>query len=175
MVTIGDVLAVVGVITATVLSLWALVLAMVLLFGKRTESACARIERFPGKVTLRGALVAVVLGLVVAALLNHPNGLFKLVGWVVYLLLLAAGAIGFSGLASLVAQRLTQVEPSLTPLAALSRAALLCVLATLVPFLGWFVVAPLMGFASLGAGLEALFARSRAIAPSVPAGSGASS
>lgn len=175
MVTIGDVLAVIGIVVATVLSLWALVLATALLFQARAERARARIERSPGKVTLRGALMALVLGVLVAALLNHPNGLLKLIGWVVYLLLLVVGAVGFSGLAALVAQRLAQMEPSLTPYAALSRGALLCVLTTLVPILGWFVAAPLIGFASLGAGAEALFSRAATIASPTPANPGASS
>ncbi|MCS6951152.1 MAG: hypothetical protein RMM06_11945, partial [Armatimonadota bacterium] len=91
----------------------------------------------------------------------------------VYLFLLVVGAVGFSGLVTLVAQRLAQIEPSLTPYAALSRSALLCVLTTLVPILGWFVVAPLMAFASLGAGVEAVLSRAPAIAPSAPANSGA--
>lgn len=175
MVTIGDVLAVVGIVVATVLSLWALVLAVALLFQTRAERARARIECSPGRVTLRGALMALVLGVLVAALLNHPSGLLKMVGWVVYLLLLVVGAVGFSGLAALVAQRLARMEPSLTPYAALSRGALLCVLTTLVPVLGWFVVAPLMGFASLGAGVEALFFRTPAVASSASANSSASS
>ncbi|MCS6948920.1 MAG: hypothetical protein RMM06_00105 [Armatimonadota bacterium] len=175
MVTIGDVLAVIGVVVATVLSLWALTLAVALLFRTRAERARTRIECSPGKVTLRGALMALVLGVLVAALLNHPNGLLKLVGWVVYLFLLVVGAVGFSGLVALVAQRLAQIEPSFTPYAALSRGALLCVLTTLVPILGWFVVAPLIGFASLGAGVEAIFSRTPALAPSASANSSTSS
>ncbi len=169
MVTIGDVLAVVGIVVASVLSLWALVMAMSLLFSERTAIARARIEHSPGKVTLLGAVIALVLGIVVAGLLNQPNGFLKLVGWIIYLLLLVVGAIGFSGLSRLVAERLSRIEPSLTPYAALSRGALFCVLATFVPILGWFLVGPLMGFASVGAGIEALWARSPALAPSQPA------
>jgi Na+/proline symporter len=169
MVTIGDVLAVIGTVVATVVSMWAMVIAVSVLFGERTARARERIEQSPGKVTLLGGFIVLVLGIIVAALLNHPNGLLKLVGWVIYLLLLLTGAVGFSGLAALVAQRLKKMEPSLTPYGALSRGALFCVLATLVPLLGWFVVGPLMGFASVGAGVEALFTRSQALAPSPPA------
>lgn len=175
MTTIGDVLAVIGIVTATVLSLWAMVIAVSVLFGERTARARERMEQSPGKVTLLGAVIVLVLGIVVVALLNQPHGLLKLVGWMIHLLLLATGAIGFSGLAALVAQRLTQLEPSLTPYGALSRGALFCVLATLVPLLGWFVVGPLIGFASVGAGVESLFARSHAAAPSQPANSTAAS
>jgi len=169
MATIGDVLAVIGIVVATIVSLWALVIAVSVLFGERTARARERIEHSPGKVTLLGAVIALVLGIIVAALLNQPNGLLKLVGWIMYLLLLLTAAVGFSGLAALVAQRLKQLEPSLTPYGALSRGALFCVLATLVPILGWFVVGPLIGFASVGAGVEALFTRSPALAPSQPA------
>lgn len=159
MVTIGDVLAVIGAILVSVLSLWAMVIALSLLFVERTQRAQRRLERAPGKVTLFGAVTAVVVGGLIVALLNHPHGALKLVGWVMYLALLVITAFGFSGLAGLVAQRLAQLEPSLTPYGALSRGAMLCVLATLVPLVGWFVVGPLTLFASVGAGLGALFAR----------------
>ncbi len=174
MVTLGDVLAVIGIVTASVLSLWALVLAMSLLFGERTSIARTRLEHSPVKVTLLGAVIALVIGVLTAALLNQPNGLLKLIGWIIYLLLLVMGAIGFTGLARLVAERLVRLEPSLTPYAALSRGALFCVLATLVPILGWFLIAPLITFASVGAGVEALFARAPALAPSQPANTTAS-
>ncbi|MCS6829906.1 MAG: hypothetical protein RMM08_04330 [Armatimonadota bacterium] len=174
MTTIGDVLAVIGIVAATVLSLWALVIAVSVLFGDRVMRARNRLERSPGKATLLGGGIAIVLGVVVAALLNHPAPPFKLIGWVIYLLLLVVGAVGFSGLATLVAQRLARLEPSLTPYGALSRGALLCVLAGLVPVLGWFVVSPLMGFASLGAGVEAIFTRAGAMAPSQSANTVAS-
>jgi len=169
MATIGDVLAVIGIVVATVVSLWALVIAVSVLFGERTARARERIEHSPGKVTLLGAFIVLVLGIIVVALLNQPHGLLKLIGWMIYMLLMLTGAIGFSGLAALVAQRLKQMEPSLTPYGALSRGALFCVLAMLVPLLGWFVVGPLMGFASVGAGVEALLTRSAALARSQPA------
>lgn len=174
MTTIGDVLAVVGIVVVTVLSLWALVMALSVLFGERTARARERLEHSPGKVTLLGAVMALVVGIIVAALLNQPAPPLKLIGWIIYLLILVIASIGFSGLATLVAQRLNQLEPSLTPYGALSRGALFCVLATLVPILGWFVVAPLMGFASVGAGMEAIFARAPAVAPSQPANTTAS-
>ncbi|GIV17937.1 MAG: hypothetical protein KatS3mg022_3372 [Armatimonadota bacterium] len=174
MTTIGDVLAVIGIIVVTVLSLWALVMATSILFRERTARAREQLEHSPGKVILLGAAVGLVLGVIIVALINQPAPALKLVGWIIYLLMLVAGAVGFSGLATLVAHRLAKLEPALTPYSALSRGALLCVLATLVPILGWFVVGPLMGFASLGAGVEALFARPHAVAPSQPANTSAS-
>lgn len=174
MTTIGDVLAVIGIVTVTVLSLWALVMAVSVLFGERTARARERLEHSPGKVTLLGAIVGLVLGVIVVALINQPAPVLKLVGWIIYLLMLVAGVVGFSGIATLVAHRLAEIEPALTPYSALSRGALFCVLATLVPILGWFVVGPLMGFASLGAGVEALLARPHAVTPSQPANTPAS-
>jgi hypothetical protein len=169
MVTIGDVLAVIGIVTATILSVWALVMAVSTLFEARAARARARIEHSPGRVTLLGAVMALLLGIVAGALLNHPIPWLKLLGWVLYLLLLLIGAIGFSGLAGLLAQRLAHLEPALTPYAALSRATLFCVLAALVPILGWFVVGPLMAFASIGAGAYALVQRTPVAASAQPA------
>lgn len=168
MTTIGDVLAVIGIVAVVVLSTWALVITVSILFGRRTVRAQARIEQAPVRTVLLGAVIALILGFIVVALLQQPNPLGKLIGWTVYLLMLVAAAIGLSGLAGLLAQHLAQMEPSLSPYGALSRAAFLCVVAMLLPILGWFVAAPLTLFASLGAGTQAILERAPAVAPSQP-------
>lgn len=168
MTTIGDVLAVIGVVVTVVVSTWALVMTVSMLFGGRTMRAQARLEQAPWKTILLGAVMALVLGFIVVALLNQPNPLGKLIGWVIYLLMLVVMAIGLSGLAGLLARHLAQMEPSLSPYGALSRSAFLCVVATLLPILGWFVVAPLTLFVSLGAGAQAVLERTPPVAPSQP-------
>lgn len=168
MTTIGDVLAVIGIVAVVVLSTWALVITVSILFSKRTVRAQARIEQTPVKTILLGAAITLILGFIVVALLQQPAPPGKLLGWVIYLLMLVAVAIGLSGLAGLLAQHLVQMEPSLSPYGALSRAAFLCVVAMLLPILGWFVVAPLTLFASLGAGTQAILERAPAVAPSQP-------
>lgn len=168
MTTIGDVLAVIGVVVTVVVSTWALVMTVSMLFGGRATRAQARMEQAPVRTILLGAVMTLVLGFIVAALLNQPNPLGKLIGWVIYLLMLVVTAIGLSGLAGLLARRLAQMEPSLSPYGTLSRAAFICVIAMLLPIFGWFVVAPLTLFVSLGAGTLATLERTPAVAPSQP-------
>lgn len=168
MTTIGDVLAVIGVVVTVVVSTWALVLTVSILFGRRTMRAQARVEQAPVKTILLGAAMTLILGFIVVALLNQPNPLGKLIGWVIYLLMLVVTAIGLSGLAGLLARHLAQMEPSLSPYGALSRAAFICVVAMLLPIFGWFVVAPLTLFVSLGAGTLATLERTPAVAPPQP-------
>lgn len=166
LVTGGDLQAFITFAVATVLSLWALAIAVSSLFGERTARARERLEQSPVKVILLGAVIALVLGIVSEGMLSEPEGFLNLVGLIIQLLLLILVAIGFSGLSALVAQRLTKLDPMLTPYGALSRGALFCILATLVPVLGWFVIGPLIISASLGAGVKAVFSRAPAKASS---------
>lgn len=166
MTTIGDVLAVIGIVVTVVVSTWALVITVSILFGGRTARAQARVEQAPVKTILLGAVMTAILGFIVAVLLNQPNPLGKLIGWVIYLLMLVVTAIGLSGLVGLLARQLTQMEPSLSPYGALSRAALICVIATLLPIFGWFVVTPMTLFVSLGAGTQAILERAPTVTPS---------
>lgn len=168
MTTIGDVLAVVGIVITVVVSLWALVIVVSVLFSKRVQRAQTRMEQAPVKTLLLGAAMSLILGIIVAALLNQPNPLGKLIGWIIYSLMLIAAAIGLSGLAGLLARRLTALEPSLSPYGALSRGAVICVVAGMLPVFGWFVVAPLTLFASLGAGTQAILERKPAPVPQEP-------
>lgn len=47
-----------------------------------------RMEQAPVRTILLGAVIALILGFTVVALLHQPNPLGKLVGWVHYLLML---------------------------------------------------------------------------------------
>ena len=159
--TIGDVLAMTGFVTLLCVSLWALLVGGTLLFARRAETARMSLEATPWRAMGSGVLLVAIGGVGGVALINQPNGLLKLFGWVMLLGLLALGALGGTGVASLAGQRVRKWEPQLSPFAALRHGALLIVVAVVTPLLGWFLVAPLLLLSSLGAGYHAIFHRAK--------------
>jgi hypothetical protein len=159
MVTMGDVLAVAAGLFGICFATWALLLASALLFMRRSELAEEAIRRSPGKTIFKGLLLAGVLGVIGLALLSQPLPVGKLLGWLMILALLATSALGLAGLARIIAARVAQMEPNLSEYACLVRAAMVLVVPGILPFLGWFLIAPLLLFAGAGAGMAAVLAR----------------
>lgn len=166
--TIGDVLALIAGVVSVCVSVWALLMGTALLFTRRTAAARTRLENHPLRALGIGALIVAVGGVGGVVLLNQPNGLLKLFGWALLLGLLAVSALGGGGLVLLASDRVRGMEPRFSAFAALGRGAGLLVVAGLVPLLGWFLIAPLMLVASLGAGCQALLRRDDTTRPDPP-------
>ena len=160
----GDVLAVIAGVVTACLSLWALLVGAALLFERQANEARTRLEVRPLRALGLGAALVITAGLVAIILINQPNGLLKLIGWILFLGLLALSALGGGGLALLVSGRIRGAEPRLSVLGALGRGAGLVVAAGLVPVLGWLLIMPLAMIATLGAGVQAVFHRTQ-VAP----------
>ncbi|MCC6442579.1 MAG: hypothetical protein IT210_03865 [Armatimonadetes bacterium] len=172
MLTIGDVLAVIGSVMLICVSTWALLMAMALLFEGRVAQAEIRLMMAPGRAFGAGLLLAVTVGLFAVALLSQANGLVKLIGWSLFLGLLLVSALGASGLARLIGHRIEAVEKDISPLRAYGRGAAICVAAGLVPMVGWFLITPALLMVSLGAGFQAIRHRTKPV-ESHPAPAGA--
>ncbi len=157
--SIGDVLAVAGVLIGLMISAWAMLIGAVLLFGRKTACAQELVSRSPAGALGRGAIVVLTVGLVGRILISQPNGLLKLIGWGLLVVLLATAVIGAGGLVQLIAGRIRQMDPQMPDYAALGRGAALMIVASLMPVIGWFIVVPLVLLISLGAGLHALLSR----------------
>lgn len=157
MLLIGDVLAAIGMVLATAGTLWALLVAIALLFAARAQAARERLEARPLRTLAGGATLSVTAGLLAFLLATQGSGLIKLIGWVLLLGLLGVASVGASGLTLLLSERVRANAPRLSPLAALGRAAGLQIAASYLPVLGWFVVFPLSILIALGAGTTALW------------------
>lgn len=156
---LGDVLAIVAVLVGTCLTLWATVLSMSLVFGRRTMQAREAISDSPWRCLGVGALAMGTLGLLGLALAAQPMPLAKLLGTAMLLALLATAALGLGGLALHAAHRMEELHPGTTVYSGLTRSSLLLVMACMLPFLGWFLFGPIVLLAGLGAGIKALRAR----------------
>lgn len=161
----GDVLAVVAVIVGLCVSITALLVGAAVLFAEPVERSRAYLAAAPWKALGWGAITGVVAGLLALALAQSPNGLVRLIGMSASLALLALTLVGAAGLVSLLAERIGANERGIPRFGLLLRAGGLLSVACLVPAAGWFLVAPTVGLAGLGAGAYALLGRRTAPAP----------
>src|SRR3954451_14828015 len=113
--TLGDVLATVTGILAAGASLWAALVLTGLLFEGRARAAAAQLQQRPGRCIGMGLLVLGTAGLIGLALINQPNGLLKLIGWISLGLLFSMATLGGSGLTLFVADRIRNGDTGLSP------------------------------------------------------------
>jgi hypothetical protein len=158
----GIVMGVTAVILAIGCGIVGLLVWTALLFPRPTGRARTALVRRSLHCGLTGLGVILLLGFPALLLLQAPHGLAKLAGWALALPLAALLIVGFAAMAQLLGERMQGLSPALTPLAALVRGAVTIELAALLPFVGWFLFAPLVGLTLLGAGAYGCFSRAPA-------------
>lgn len=161
MTTIGDSFAIVALLLGVGFTAWALYLATALTFRNKSELARQRIVQRPWMAFVQGVIVTSTLGLTALVLVGLPSQPAKLVGTVGVLGLIAVSALGGAGLSLHISDRIRSSEPNLSDYAGLNRAAMLVVVASFFPFVGWFLIAPVLFLINLGAGMSTLVARTR--------------
>jgi hypothetical protein len=138
------------------LSLPALLVALNLLLPQATAGAAARLERTPGKCFLLGVPVTAAFLLYVAIAAQLPFGPLRATAWLAGFAGMGVGTLGAAGMARLLGTRLASLAGPASPLASLVRGALVYELACLVPIVGWFLFAPLVGVTVVGAAVFGL-------------------
>lgn len=156
MTTIGDSFAIVALLALLGLTTWALLLIASLLFGQRAESAMWEYTHRPLAGFGTGILILLTWGSLSIVLLNLPNPILKFLGFLGILLPFLVSVIGSAGLCGLIAQRIRDAEPGLSPYAAMVRSSMLVAVAWFFPVLGWFLIAPVILITSLGIGIKSL-------------------
>lgn len=153
--TFGDVLAITLLITVTITTLWAGLIAFTVLFARRAQVAANALVDAPGKRIGIGAVIALIAGTVSVILLT-AGGPVAILGFAVLAAALALAVLGSSGITLLIAERLQLLEPAQSRLRGATVGAALAVATGLLPVIGWFFLMPALLFASLGAGFAAL-------------------
>lgn len=166
-ITIGDSLAVVATLVGVGLSLWALLVALSLLFEDRAKAAQAVVSSSPWKPLLLGAMLVLTLGVLFLALAGSVVPPVKLAGIIGLLWMLSQAAIGATGLARFAADRVRQMDPECSPYRAVVRGTGFLVIAGFLPFLGWFAFTPLVLCTALGSSVLAMFRRESVVVPPV--------
>lgn len=167
MLTIGDVLAVVGIVGAIGVASWAMVVAVSLLFEERAKQAARTIQDSPWKTGFAGLAVHLTIGFIGFVLFANPNPGAKLAGSLIVLTLIVVTAIGVSGLVGLAARRIHELDPGMSAYGALSRGSTFVVIPCMLPIVGWLLLGPVVLSLGLGAGIRALRARAP-ISPPIP-------
>jgi hypothetical protein len=159
MVTIGDVLAVVAMLTGFGVTAWALMVSCGLLFPQKVDAARRAAQNSPWKNFGLGIAV-LIPGLLGVPMLGAAPAV-KLVGWLLILSVLSIGAIGAAGVGHLAGKSLTRMSGDMPEYPAFVRGCAFIVTASMLPVLGWFVFGPAALLVALGSGAKALAAHSR--------------
>lgn len=167
MTTIGDVLMVFGGAIAISFALWATVMIVSLSFPVLSARMAQGVQRRLGRMVLIGLAVSLPVLLTALVLVNVPNPAAKIVGFAMLMTYLGVTAVGSAGIVRTVAERIRETAPEVSHYGATTRAAMLFVAALNVPFVGWFVLAPVCIAASVGSVTVGLFSKGTAPAPNL--------
>jgi len=154
--TIGDVMTFIGLIGGLLISIWASLVGVALIFPRKATRARTHLVSAPWASLILGAALLFLGGLAVVFLLNLHNPLLTFMGWALAIYMLGIMVIGGSGMALVMGSRMQAMDRRCSELRGLSRSAGLMVLAALVPMFGW-AVSVIMWLASMGAGFQAVF------------------
>lgn len=158
----GDVLAVVTLILAICFATWGSIIAFALLFPKRTGAARREWTDHPYRSLVGGVLVAGMLLTISIALISVPPPVAKLLGVALLVYILIQSTIGVAGVAEEIGSRIVETKGEMSRYASIAAAAKLIVFGMLIPFLGTFLVAPLLLGGGFWAGQIGKFTARRA-------------
>ncbi len=152
MTTIGDVLMVFGAIALISLTLFCSMILFTLLLPARAAKMAHQLDNATGKTIAIGAGIFIPILSVIFILAAIPSPLTKGIALLLAMAFLGCAALGGAGLTRLACDRLRSASDnqSLGMLPATTRAAALVVGAINIPLFGWFFLAPLLLFASVG-------------------------
>jgi hypothetical protein len=126
------------------------------------ERTRASLENLLGRSLLLG-LVNFLFAVVIAALLIWPTrvggivaGIFAFLAGSVVLAVIVLTLLGLVAATSLLGSRTGETK---SPVTSHLRGGVLLLLACLTPYLGWFIVTPLVLWTAFGAAIQALFRR----------------
>ncbi len=151
----ADVYTVTLIIIGLLISLPALLVGLNLLMPGVTIRAQVRLRETPGKSFGLGAVLTAVFLLIILVTFQIPGpGQAFGVGFAVAAM--GLGTLGAAGMARLLGERIRPLVKPNSDMMNLLRGAVVYELACLVPFVGWFIFAPLVGMMVLGAAVFAL-------------------
>ncbi len=139
------------------ITLIALLMLHVFLIPGRVERARQAIEHAPGRAFLIGLVNALFFGVLAAIFANGGD----VGGLIALIILLALGSFALIGLSGIVLTLRERIYPELTGngLKEGMKTAVFIIIASLTPFIGWFVLAPILLIIGLGGTITTLIRR----------------
>jgi hypothetical protein len=117
---------------------------------KRVADVADRLELAPRRCFGVGMLLSLIIVPVLLVLTRLPSGAMQLLGWLLVLMLVLLICVAAAGLAMLLGKRMLGSSAGADS-QTLLRGAVALELAVVMPFLGWFLLAPLLTIWLLGA------------------------
>lgn len=151
----ADVYTVTFIMIGILITVPALLVGLNLLMPGTTIRAQVRLRETPGKSFWLGVvLTAVFLILIlITAQIPGPGQAFA---FGLAVIGMGLGSLGAAGMARLLGERIRPLSKPNSDMMNILRGAIVYELACLVPFVGWFIFAPLVGITVLGAAVFAL-------------------
>jgi len=137
------------------LTLVALFVAMGALFPRQIADVKSKSSDMPGRSFLVGLINVVFLSVIIAAL-SGGGDFPQFVALLLFAILAIGLVFGLAGIGPLIGERLL---PESSSVRQAGWGAAIMVVASLTPFIGWFLLFPYLSFRGLGAFLLSLFAR----------------
>ncbi|MCB0824996.1 MAG: hypothetical protein KDC26_02295 [Armatimonadetes bacterium] len=150
MTTLGDVFLILGGLFAIGIACWAALVLSAIAFPNRAAKGAHALSNKTGGTFFLGFMVfapATFIGLVLASL---PSPAAKILGFLIFLALLLVALLGAGGMVRFVSEKLKASAGDVSQYGSVTRASGLLVAACNIPFLGWFLLAPLMVIGSVG-------------------------
>lgn len=154
----AEIIALIFLIPAAVITLVALLVAISYLWPQRTAQASQILDNSPGRCFIIGFVNFLFFGILVA-FLSQQGEFAGLLALLILLALLGISVLGMGGFLLLLTARISPLSSD-NELKARLKTAVLLILALCAPILGWFILTPLLLITGLGAGIMALVRRS---------------
>jgi len=151
----ADVYTVTFIMIGILISLPALLVGLNLLMPGTTIRVQVRLRETPGKSFGLGAVLTAVLLIIILITVQIP-GPGQAFAFGLAIIGMGLGCLGAAGMARLLGERIRPLAKPNSDMMNLLRGAIVYELACLVPFVGWFIFAPLVGMTVLGSAVFAL-------------------
>ena len=159
----ADVYAIFGTLLALGIAFPGMLTALWLLFPPRVERASQQLTDSPGRTFFIGLAGTFFVAIPITILFVAGLPFTSVLGALTLTLVLAFAAIGAAGLTQKMSHHLGAKIGSDKPVRAFLGSAAALEMAAVFPFIGWFLVIPVVLILSLGAAIASLFARAKAV------------
>lgn len=160
--TISDILMIPLFLIVTSLAVWGTLMVINLFFPYKVAKVARITQNSPWKSLITGFFVMGPSLIFIIILASIPAAPVKILALLLFLALMAYAAIGVTGQARALAERLKDTAGDISTYGGTTRATALLVLVFNIPLLGWFLLAPVSMMVGLGSLVLARFAKEQA-------------
>ena len=165
MTTLGDVFLVLGGLLMVGVASWAALVLSAIVFPNQSAKIANRISAKPGATLFMGFMIFAPVTIRALVLASVPSPLVKMMALLIFLALLVVCIIGSGGVVRWVSENVKSSAGDISTYGSTTRAAGLIVAACNIPFVGWFLLAPLLLIGSVGAFFGGI---KKTVAPEAP-------